>query len=100
MEMLGKQLGIQDRWRAQSSLHDHKAVDTNELTNSGTAQREDVRGSRESAAREELLADGRQLHEEDVQIGPVKVTVIARKSGEGESTKDEAMAMVNPPESY
>lgn len=67
MEMLEKQLGIQDRWRAQSSLHDHKAVDTNELTNSGTAQREDMRGSHESTARKDLLVDGRQLHEEDVQ---------------------------------
>lgn len=101
MEMLEKQLGIQDRWRAQSFLHDHKAVDMNELTNSGTDQRGDVRSSRESVSRKESswpMADN--FMKRTCRIGPVKVNVIARKSGEGESTKEEAMAMVNTPKSY
>lgn len=94
-----KQLGIQDRWRAQSSLRDHRTVDTNEFTNSGTAQREAVRRSRESAARKESswqMAD--HFVKRACRTGPVKVKVIARKAGEGESTKDEAMAVVNTPE--
>lgn len=101
METLEKQLGIQDRWRAQPSLCDHKAVDTNELTNSGTAQREAVRRSRESAARKESswqMADN--FMRRTCRMGPAKVKVTARKYGEGESTKDEAMAMVNTPENY